>query len=68
MVVVALMNEVGDNQQGIPGACGKARLGQTVLMVELIMVVKGLVADPASYVRVSRPLPFVSSSRYLAVC
>ncbi|KAL4067040.1 hypothetical protein V8B97DRAFT_2009689 [Scleroderma yunnanense] len=50
MVVVALMNEVGDSQQGTHRPYGKARLGQTALMVELIMVVKSLTAiNPAPH-------------------
>ena len=50
MVIVALMNDIGDNQQGTPQTRGKCKLGQTALVVELIMVVKGLADNPASYV------------------
>lgn len=47
MMVVALMNEVGDVQE-TRTTWGRARLGQTALLVELIMVIRALTPADAA--------------------
>ncbi|KAI6019882.1 hypothetical protein F5J12DRAFT_911393 [Pisolithus orientalis] len=47
MIVVALMNEVGDKQE-THKTWGRARLGRTALLVELIMVIRALIPVDAA--------------------
>ncbi|KIO14193.1 hypothetical protein M404DRAFT_121469 [Pisolithus tinctorius Marx 270] len=62
MIVVALMNEVGDKQE-THKTWGRARLGQTALLVELIMVIRALTpVDAAVPVRFKHPSNRVASA------
>ncbi|KAI6168435.1 hypothetical protein EDD17DRAFT_1869180 [Pisolithus thermaeus] len=56
MMVVALMNEVGDVQE-TGTTWGRARLGQTALLVELIMVIRALTPADAAIATGNQVVP-----------